>query len=417
MIKKIFISICLLISTTIFSQESTASPYSFYGLGEVKFKGTIENNSMGGIAVLQDSIHLNIKNPAFLPSLKLTAFSVGGSYSLNTIESYNQEAKANRFNFDYLAVGIPLNKFGVSLGLLPYSAVGYKIQTNPTEENPVFKRYNGNGGINKVFTALGYQINKNLSIGVDLQYNFGKIETSSTVYEDQIQFGTRELNNSSVSGVNFNTSIAFVTKLNKKLSLSSTVTYSPEADLSLTNTRTIQTVQLNSLTGTSVIDESIIPVNDEKLKLPSKLTVGIGIGQEKKWMIGSELSFIGTSSFGNRFNDINNVTFENATRFNIGGYYINKYNSFTNFLDKIVFRGGFRYENTGLILNNQAINEQAFSFGLGLPVPNTLFSNINLGFEFGKRGTLQAGLVKENFGNIMVGLSLNDKWFQKRKYD
>jgi len=59
------------------------------------------------------------------------------------------------------------------------------------------------------------------------------------------------------------------------------------------------------------------------------------------------------------------------------------------------------------------------SFGVGLPVgtPRNPFSNANIGLEFGKRGTTDANLVKENFVNINISLSLNDRWFQKRKYD
>jgi hypothetical protein len=30
---------------------------------------------------------------------------------------------------DYLAVGLPLGKIGVGFGLIPYSSVGYQIQT------------------------------------------------------------------------------------------------------------------------------------------------------------------------------------------------------------------------------------------------------------------------------------------------
>ena len=56
------------------------------------------------------------------------------------------------------------------------------------------------------------------------------------------------------------------------------------------------------------------------------------------------------------------------------------------------------------------------SFGLGLPV-GTNFSNINLGIELGQRGTKDSGLIKENFLRLSVGLSLNDKWFTKRKFD
>jgi hypothetical protein len=46
-----------------------------------------------------------------------------------------------------------------------------------------------------------------------------------------------------------------------------------------------------------------------------------------------------------------------------------------------------------------------------------LFSNVNIGFEAGKRGTTDLGLIQENFFNTFLSLSLNDKWFEKRYYD
>jgi hypothetical protein len=45
------------------------------------------------------------------------------------------------------------------------------------------------------------------------------------------------------------------------------------------------------------------------------------------------------------------------------------------------------------------------------------FSNINLGFEVGRRGTTNAGLIQEDFFSIRLGLSLNDRWFVKNKYN
>ena len=48
--------------TLIFSQSGSLSPYSFYGIGENTFKGTMENRSMGGLNVYSDSIHLNLTN-------------------------------------------------------------------------------------------------------------------------------------------------------------------------------------------------------------------------------------------------------------------------------------------------------------------------------------------------------------------
>ena len=74
------------------------------------------------------------------------------------------------------------------------------------------------------------------------------------------------------------------------------------------------------------------------------------------------------------------------------------------------------FEKTGLNINNESIKEFGISFGLGLPVGD-LFSNANVGFEIGKRGTTNNNLIQENFVNFQLSLSLNDRWFQKRKYD
>ena len=75
-----------------------------------------------------------------------------------------------------------------------------------------------------------------------------------------------------------------------------------------------------------------------------------------------------------------------------------------------------RFENTGLNVNSETINEFGISFGVGLPVGRR-FSNANIGVEIGKRGTTDNNLIQENFINLQISLSLNDRWFEKRKYD
>jgi len=75
-----------------------------------------------------------------------------------------------------------------------------------------------------------------------------------------------------------------------------------------------------------------------------------------------------------------------------------------------------RYEESGLYLNNEAIDEFGISFGLGLPA-GTNFSNLNIGFEYGQRGTSNSGLIKENFFKLSLSLSLNEKWFVRSRFD
>jgi len=427
MIKKIIVSVCLLFSLVSFAQEGTSSPYSFYGIGDVRFRGTIENRSMAGLAVVPDSIHINLQNPAMYSSLKYTSFTVGGTFSANQLKTNQKDEKAQRTTLDYLAVGLPLKKLGLGFGIIPYSSVGYNIRNSVyAPDGRTDNYYKGSGGLNKVFFGFGYQLAKNFSIGADVQYNFGKIDTrslstqftlnSSNEYE-QVQYSTRETNSSSASGVNFNAGLSYKTKLYKNISLFSSLTYTPEATITLNNERFIAIVQsVNGVADAVVGDEVEIQVADTKLKMPSKFSFGLGVGDTKKWIVGTELTFQGTSNFGNRFNDIDNVSYENATRFTVGGYYIPNYKSFTNYFERIVYRGGFRFENTGLVINNQPIEDAAVTLGLGLPLRGA-FSNVNVGFELGNRGTQKGGLVREHYMNFSLGLSLNDRWFQKSKYN
>jgi len=151
MIKKLILVFVCVFASQAYAQEGSASPYSFYGIGSLNFKGTVENRSMGGISVYNDSIHLNLKNPASYGGKNLAVYnkesrpiiySVGGSYSNIKLKSDNGSDKSSTSTFDYLSFSIPLGKLGVGFGLLPYSSVGYKLE-NTNDNGDLSHRYKG----------------------------------------------------------------------------------------------------------------------------------------------------------------------------------------------------------------------------------------------------------------------------------
>lgn len=421
MIKKISVSIFLLFSIVTFAQQATSSPYSFYGIGDIRFKGTVESRLMGGIGVFPDSIHINIQNPASYSSLRLTSFTLGGAFNSEKLNSAKGNEKAQRTTLDYMAVGIPLGKGGIGFGLIPYSSVGYRIKNKEQriegdDTITTSRKYQGSGGVNKVFIGFGYQINKNLSLGGDINYNFGKIETRNIVKVSTAQLGAQEKNSSELSGLTVNLGAMYQRKINNKLDFYSSFLFTPESSLKSKNSKIISSV---------IYSDNYDPVDQDfldkiyatnSIKLPSKYKFGVGVGQNKKWMLGTELTFQQSSKFGDRSNDITNVTYKDAFKYSLGGYYIPNYTSYSNYFKKITYRAGFRYENTGMVINNQNIRDYAFTGGFGLPLGGT-FSNINLGLEFGRKGTAKALLIEENYLNVLVSLSLNDKWFVKSKYN
>lgn len=422
MIKKFLVPVFLLFSIITLAQQGTSSPYSFYGIGDVRFKGTAENRLMGGVSVFTDSIHINLQNPASYTGLKLTTLSIGGSFNTSRYNALNANEKAQRTTVDYLAVGLPVSsKFGAVFGLIPYSSVGYRIRTEGLEDvsgesNNVIRKYNGTGGVNKAFLGLAYQIMPNLSVGLDVNYNFGNIETTNINKVTSFQYGIMETNNSELSGFNVNLGLMYQRKLTNKLDLYGGLTYTPESKLTSDNERVLSSIAYSEEYDSTIMSSLDSENSKVNMKLPSKFSFGGGVGQKRKWLAGAEITLQQSSKMGNRFNDITNVTFENSIRYNLGGYFIPNYNSFSNYFSKVVYRAGFRYETTGMVINNESIRDYSFTAGFGLPLGGS-FSNLNIGVELGRRGTAKALLVEENYANVIMSLSLNDKWFVKRRYD
>ena len=439
MIKKLVIVFIAIIAIHSYGQEGTTSPYSFYGIGSLKFKGTVENRSMGGLSFYTDSIHVNLRNPASYTGNNLESFpfngesrpvkfSIGGSYTSTNLKTDTENEISSSTTFEYIAASIPAGKFGFSFGLLPYTSVGYKLESLNDEGN-IKDRFRGEGGLNKVFLGAGYQIAKGLSIGIDFQYDFGNIQNSIVEYQYDsgvaVQYQSRENNRSDLSGLNVNLGLSYKTMLNEKLEFVSGLTYTPESSLKSKNERSFSTITINPNTGaefevnTISVDLASRGLLKTDLNLPSKASIGAGIGQPRHWFVGAEYSTQKTSKFSNVLYSGNTVSaFEDGVAVSLGGFFIPKYNSYRNLFKRTVYRAGVRFEKTGLNINNQSIKELGISFGVGLPIGDPrLLSNVNLGFEIGKRGTTNYNLIQENFINFQLSLSLNDRWFQKRKYE
>jgi len=141
----------------------------------------------------------------------------------------------------------------------------------------------------------------------------------------------------------------------------------------------------------------------------------LGISKEKKWLIGGQYTVRNSGGYVNNFISLDNITYANGNRLSLGGFYLPDYSSFTSYWKRIVYRAGFRSEDTGVLFNNQPLEETGISFGVSLPMAG--YSNANIGLEFGKRGSKDNGLIEESYWNLIIGLSLNDIWFIKRKFN
>ena len=390
---------------------------------------------MGGVSVYNDSIHMNFRNPAsytgknmfsFNNEGRLVKFTVGLGHSETDLKTSTNSSETTNTSFEYLGLNVPMGKFGFGFGLIPFSSVGYKLQSSNVENQLQYK-YSGNGGLNKAFLGFAYQLSDNLAIGFDAKYNFGNIQNSALeyLYDDEslpLDYQAREQNRSDLSGVNFNFGLIFRGGITENLELHASLAHSPDYNLSSRNSRTFASVVINPNTQIEFpvneinVDLETLGLDKTDLSMPSVTIFGLGISKPKKWFIGAEYTSITSSVFSNDLISIENSEFEDSSKISFGGFYIPDYASFSKFWNRVVYRAGFYSEKTGLVINNESINEFGISFGLGIPAGG-LFSNVNTTVEFGKRGTTNEDLVEENFVNFQLSLSLNDRWFIKRKYN
>ena len=417
--KYIYLIIFLAGSPLIFAQSNTSSPYSIGGLGEIAFKGNAINRHMGGLDIVSDSLHANINNPASLGDLKLVTYSLGLNYKSTKLSSSESNESVTSASIDYLVVAIPTKKFTFGFGILPATSVGYRLQSTIDGEdiNNVVNRNEGYGGLNQTFFSVGFKVFDFLNFGVSANYNFGKITNESSRQEQNIDFGTFFIKTSSLVGFNYRFATQLKIRLTSEVRLDAMAYYVPKNSLTATNesvyfTRSVTTQDLGDFEN---LDLAARNLKETSISLGDQYSFGLGITKEKKWFVGGQYYQRNSADYVDNFISLDNIMYANGSRLSFGGFYLPDYSSITSYWKRIVYRAGMRFEDTGVLFNNQPLKENGISFGVSLPMAG--YSNANIGIEFGKRGSQDNGLIQESYWNLIVGLSLNDIWFIKRKFN
>ncbi|MBL4725053.1 MAG: hypothetical protein JKY73_06780 [Lutibacter sp.] len=424
MLRKIIVLlITISVSVSSFAQKNNASAYSFYGIGDKNNINTVEQLSMGGIGVSKNDVyHLNFSNPASAASLLFTTYAIAIENKNVSVQDANNKQSAATTYLSYLALGIPMGeKGGLTFGLLPNSSVGYSLISNGYDNENVLTevtQYNGEGGTNKVFLNFAYKPLKGLSVGIQGNYIFGKIENSIINQTIETPLATKYETISNVKGYSLNIGFQYETELTKKIDLNLGASFDLDNTVESSGNEYLYSVSFGSFE--SPRDTILNAKSVGELKSPLKTTLGAGIGSKNKWFAGVDYSFQNALEIsGKGFSSSSKITYDKYSRVSIGGFYTPKFNSINSYWERVTYRAGLKFEKTGLLVdasgngnNFTAIDDFGISFGIGLPLSQQL-SNINLGFEFGKRGKTNNGLVQENYFNFRLSLSLNDKWFKK----
>ena len=443
---KIILLACFLLFGISLAAQSSAirpkinSPYSRFGLGNLVDQHFSMGGGMGGLGqALVDPYHFNHVNPASLGFLVNTVFEVGTNVQWNELQEGSRTENYWSGNLNQMGLAMPLknsinrtlNKdespwaYGMAFSLMPYSEVGYYMET--TDVNPVVGDVNnilkGNGGTYKFRWGNAARY-KSLALGVNMAYHFGKLTYNRRlVLQDLTARYDAELQDEiSINGFSWELGGQYALLFKKKTDGGGKEANGKRLIIGVTYNNSYDINTNSSLfyfrDNTAYIDQDTVSFQKDIIGegvMPSTFGAGLSYETANKLKIGVEYTATRWSDYRNTAKQ-ENLT--DASRMAFGLEYIPDYQSYNNYLKRIRYRLGGFYRTDPRTVDGDALQHYGMTLGFGLPVvlPRQQLSFINFAVEAGQFGL--ADQLRENYVKIQVGFTLNDNtWFFKRKFN
>ena len=403
------------------AQKTSISPYSSFGYGDYRLSNDAANFGMGGVSSAYMSTYgsqANFTNPAANINLNYTSFTFEGTLNASSFNSNGIKAEKSTTYISKLSLAFPMGaKWRGGLNFQPYSSLGYDIVNTNTQVTPeVYNSYKGEGDLNTLQLFTSYNISNNFAVGLKASYLFGQLNKKEIHNTSNSFLFTSNENSTDINGFIFTGGLAYTKKVKERNRINLGLNYTIGNGLSSEQTHQILTYGINPLTQQKYNEDIVHQENTStSLNLPQKIGVGVSYGEDYRWNIAAQLDWEQNSNFKLK-NE--NVTFNDRFRTAVGGFIVPNVNSYTNYFARVTYRGGAFYERTPISIKGNDIQKYGITFGLGLPVGKASDpSEINIGVELGQQGTEKNNLIKENFANLKLSFTLNDSWFQRRKYN
>ena len=424
--KYLLILVCLLFVIESWSQAAR-SPFTTLNVGETYNNALINTQGMAGVGVSQPQLwHLNNQNPALLVYNYYTVFQAGMLVESRSLSNDTASVRNTDGNMNYLVTAFPikLTKWTTSLGLMPFSTVNYRLEYIGTVSNTTDKiavAEEGNGGLTQLYWSNGVRLHKNLAVGLKASYVFGSLlykntnqlleSTQPVNYPVTIEEKTYVKDMMFSGGVSFSKDSLFS---KKRYRLSFGAVYALKADLNGKNR-----YKIYRSTGTGQFDVDTLATSSTTVEIPSSITAGISLSRGSKWTIGTEFSYQDWSSFRSLNRDEQSGP---SWRVAVGG------ETTPNVLDggffkRLTYRLGVSYERTPFLVDVnpnpettqlKEVNDIGANFGFSIPAGR---SNLDFAFRYGKRGDRAQTIFQEDYFKVYFGITFNDQWFIKRRFD
>lgn len=424
-IKIISSAVLCMVSVSVMAQSGTNSPYSQYGLGILSSQAQGFNRGMDGLALgLRYGNQVNSLNPASYSAIdSLTMiFDVGLSGQITNFKENGASINANNACFEYAVAAFRvLPRMGVSIGILPYSNIGYSYSNTlrvGTSETTANEAYSGSGGIHQAYVGFGWNMFSGLSVGANISYLWGSYDKEISITSSDSYVNTMSRTYSAtVSNYKLDFGLQWEHKLNKTdwLTLGATVGigHSLGADPEST------TSSKNTQTGVSA-DTTLYVTNG--LSIPMSYGVGVSWRHSDKLVLGFDYTLQKWGDVDIPETDAKTGEYvltkgllRDRQKFTFGGEWTPNSMSL-NFFSRIHYRFGASYATPYISVHGaDGPKEYSVSAGFGIPIINRYNDHSFLNVSGQWVRSESNSFITENTFRINLGITFNERWFMKWK--
>ncbi|MDP5140296.1 MAG: hypothetical protein NWP83_07480 [Spirosomaceae bacterium] len=418
----------LLVTSQVFSQGQGNSPYSVFGLGEPASMTNITQDAMGGTGVsFGNTFYVNFLNPAMLVknrsigAYKYVAFSVGLKGRSATIQNATTQQQDLGMNLNHISMAFPIKpNWASGVTLLPTTIVDHSaLQLRPiagTTNDVVTYNLESNGGLTRVAWTNSFKVGKGLYLGLDAAYNFG-----TTFRDTTSSLGTggttllRNTERTSLNGYSIKPGFTYQQKLSDKWQLNVGGTYEFNTKLNGERLRTFSTLADVGNGAVLVKVPDTLSIANVSATLPSNYRIGVSLESPYKWVFALEYASQQYSNF--RGTDGRTSAFMQDSQEINAGIELLPNSTSTKYFNQVFYRVGFRTAETPYVISGMRVNDTSVSLGFSFPLGFRNPSYLDTSVSFGRRGSIDGGLIQENYIKFGVSTSLLSAWFIQPRID
>lgn len=408
------------------------SPYSRYGFGLLSDGGNAFNKGMAGTAYgMRNGAQLNSKNPASYSSIDSLTFLFDFGLTMQNANLSQGGTKTNAKNtsIDYVTAGFRMAKgLGMTVGLVPFSTIGYSTNTSETlegekSEYTQYNTYSGDGGLHEAYGGIGWQPFHNLSIGFNAGYLWGTLDhTVLMSFDDSNVNSTRQVYSADIRTYKLDFGLQYVQRINKKNSLTFGLVYGLGHDIN----RSAQYMNQKVVSSTVESGDTITCPN--AFQMPHTFGAGLTWQHNNSLRLGIDYTYqkwsdvkyptvVTVDQYGTLGYEAQKGNFKDMSQISVGAEYVPNPEGL-KWRQRIRYTAGFSY-STSYVLTDMGDGPKRYlaSMGVSLPIIN-LYNNrtfLNLGLQYEHVKPAMAGMITENYVCLNIGITFNERWFMKWK--